>query len=169
MKIILLSLFLLIQSLNTYGATTETAYTNLFYAEMGKKSGEDVVVLTNSTNSKNCPSTYKYAWRGFLSLGEIKVSKDLCWTASEKSPDITIYDPQAVLFKTSKISQDKFIKIKTDEERKAEENNASLNERIRAIHNLNTSNRSQIDEPLLLNVNGNLTPCIRVGSILDCN
>ena len=180
MKIILLSLFLLIQSINTFGATTEASYTNLFYAEMGKKSGEDVVVLTNSIQQKYCPANYQYAWRGFLSLGEFKVSKGLCWMASDKSPDITIYDPEAVLFKTSKIPQDKFVKIKSESEKRAEINLgnrvdfdsvANLNRRS-PITSLNISEPTGISNsnaPILMDINGKSVLCIKIGVILDCN
>lgn len=168
MKTALLASILFLQSHSLLASTTESKYSNLFYAEMGKKAGDDIVVLTDSTGYKKCPSNYKYAWRGFLSLGEFKVSKGLCWMASEKSPDVTIYDPEAVIFKTSKISQDKFTKIKTEEERLAESNLASYNEMMRNLNNSNSSNRVQVDGPLILNINGNPTPCIKVGAMLDC-
>jgi len=167
-KTALLAGLLFLGSFSLFAATVESKYSNLFYAEMGKKPGDDIVVLTNSTEFKKCPSSYKYAWRGFQSLGEYKISKNLCWMASEKSPDVTIFDPEAVIFKTSKISQDKFTKIKTDEERTAESNRASYNEMMRNLNGSNPSNRVQIDGPLILNINGNPTPCIRVGTMLDC-
>ena len=168
MKTALLIVSLFLQSHSLLAATLESKYSNLFYAEMGKKAGDDIVVLTNSTEFKKCPSSYKYAWRGFQSLGEYKISKNLCWMASEKSPDVTIYDPEAVIFKTSKISQDKFTKIKTEDERIAESNRASYNEMMRNLNGSNSSNRAQVDGPLILNINGNPTPCIRVGAMLDC-
>ena len=165
-----IALILLLFTLNVSAEQIKNfqpAYRNLFYADIGKER----LVLTNQNSGSHCPSGYRYAVKGFTNLGEFKTTKELCWITDSKKPNVIIYDPNATLFKTSSISQDKFTKVRSPEEIAAEESAEISRRFIESNRQANSGRENYSDngriQPMI--INGEPSLCLRIGAMLDCN
>lgn len=115
---------------------------------------------------------HKTRWQ----LNQHEIIQELCWYKNPGEAYITIVDPQAYLFSTTKIDAAKFEYIPSNKEKKA----AAMAERNRQLRDalVESYSRHQREEkakvegmasPTIMNINGNLVMCIKIGVILDCN
>ena len=109
-------------------------------------------------------------------LNQHETIQELCWSKKPGDTNITIIDPQAYLMSTTKIDATKFDYIPSNKEKKA----AALAEQNRQLRDalLEDYSRSRREEnarfdriasPMIMDINGNLVTCIKIGVVLDCD
>lgn len=109
-------------------------------------------------------------------LNEHETIQELCWYKKSGETYITITDPKAYLLSTTKIDAAKFDYIPSNKEKKAAalaEQNRRLSEAI--LENYSRTRREEkiqfdsMASPIIMDINGNLVTCIKIGVVLDCD